>query len=62
MKLQATRLDKETQEIIDYELNIAYEDINCFYKDRTGTYVTSKGGKTYKVLHTLEELISEQLT
>lgn len=62
MKLQATRLDKETQEIIDYELNINNEDINCFYKDRTGVYVTSRGGKTYKVLHTLEELVGGQLT
>lgn len=61
MKLQATRLDKETQEIIDYELNINYEDVNCYYKDRTGVYVTSKSGKTYKVKHTLEELLDGNL-
>lgn len=57
MKLNATRLDKETQEIVDYELNIQQEDINCFYKDQTGVYVTSRSGKTYKVKHSLEELL-----
>jgi DNA polymerase elongation subunit (family B) len=44
------------KEIIEYELKLYKHDVSCLYKDKYGVYVTTHGGRLYKVKHTLEEL------
>jgi len=56
MILTGLRKEKETEEIIEYELKLYKHDVSCLYKDKYGVYVTTHGGRLYKVKHTLEEL------
>jgi hypothetical protein len=56
MKLTGLRKEKETEEVIEYELKLYKHEISCLYKDRYGIYVATYSGKLYKVKHTLEEL------
>jgi nitrogenase molybdenum-iron protein alpha/beta subunit len=59
MILTGLRKEKETEEIIEYELKLYRHEVSCLYKDRYGVYVATYGGKLYKVKHTLEELEME---
>lgn len=59
MRLTGLRKDKETEEIIEYELKLYKNEVACIYKDRYGVYVSTYGGKLYKVKHTLEEVQAE---
>ena len=56
MKLTGLRKEKETDEIIEYELKLYRHEVSCLYKDKYGVYVATHSGKLYKVKHTLEEL------
>jgi nitrogenase molybdenum-iron protein alpha/beta subunit len=56
MRLTGLRKEKETEEIIEYELKLYRHEVSCLYQDRYGVYVATYGGKLYKVKHTLEEL------
>jgi hypothetical protein len=56
MQLIGLRKDKDTDEIIRYELNIKRRDIACLYKDRYGVYVYTHFGRLYKVEHSLSSL------
>lgn len=56
MRLTGLRKEKETEEIIEYELKLYRHEVSCLYKDRYGVYVATYSGKLYKVKHTLEEL------
>lgn len=56
MNFIGLRKDKETEEIIRYELNIYEEDISCLYKDRYGVYVCTKQGRVYKVESSIDDL------
>ena len=59
MKLTGLRKEKETEEIIEYELKLYKHEVSCLYKDRYGVYVATYSGKLYKVKHTMEELEAE---
>lgn len=59
MKLTGLRKEKETEEIIEYELRLYKHEVSCLYKDRYGVYVATYSGKLYKVKHTMEELEAE---
>lgn len=59
MRLTGLRKDKETEEIIEYELKLYKHEVSSLYKDRYGVYVATYSGKLYKVKHTLEELEAE---
>lgn len=50
------RKDKETDEIIEYELNVYEQDVAALYKDRYGAYICTLQGKMYKVKYSLNEL------
>lgn len=59
MKLTGLRKEKETDEIVEYELKLYRHEVSCLYKDRYGVYVATYSGKLYKVKHTLEEVQAE---
>lgn len=59
MKFVGVRKDKQTEELVKYELNIYKQDISCLYKDRYGVYICTLGGRMYKVDHSLSELKEE---
>ena len=48
--------NKETDKEEIGELRLQDEEVACFYKDKYGTYVTLRSGKSYKVTQTLQEL------
>jgi len=54
------RKDKDTEEIIKYELKLRKEDVSCIYKDRYGVYLCTFQGRMYKVDHT-EQYLREEL-
>ena len=51
--------DRETDEIIRYELRIHIQDVACLYKDMFGVYICTKQSKMMKVDHTLKYLREE---
>ncbi len=59
MRFIGLRKDRETEEIIRYELRLHQQIISCLYKDRYGIYICTRDGKMYKVDHTMEELREE---
>lgn len=59
MKFVGIRKDKETEELVKYELNIYKQDVSCLYKDRYGVYICTLSGRMYKVDHSLSELKEE---
>lgn len=59
MRLTGLRRDQETDSIIEYELKLYNHEVACLYQDRYGVYVSTYGGRLYKVKHTLEELEAE---
>jgi hypothetical protein len=59
MQFIGLRLDKETDEVIKYELNVHEESISCLYRDRYGVYICTTQGRMFKVEHTLDELKEE---
>lgn len=59
MRLVGLRKEKETDEIVEYDLKLYKHEVACAYKDRYGVYVSTHGGRLYKVKHTLEELEAE---
>lgn len=56
MILEGLRKDKDTDEIITYELNVKSNDIACLYKDMYGVYVYTKYGRLYKVNYDFKQL------
>lgn len=56
MLLVGIRKDKDTEEIIKYELRLKRENVNCLYRDRYGVYVCTHQGVMYKVDYKLIEL------
>ena len=59
MQFIGLRKDKETEEIIRYELRLYRQDISCLYKDRYGLYVCTHQGRMYKVDHDMKYLREE---
>jgi len=59
MNFIGLRKDKETQEVVEYDLKLYRQDISCFYQDRYGVYVCTKQGKMLMVNHTMRELREE---
>ena len=59
MKFVGLRKDRETDEIIRYELKLYRKDVTCIYRDRYGVYVCTQQGKMYKVEHDLKEVKEE---
>ena len=59
MQFIGLRKDKDTGEIIKYELKLYRQDVSCLYKDRYGVYICTKDSRMYKVEHTMEELRDE---
>jgi len=59
MIFEGLRKDRDTEEIIKYELRLNREFISCLYTDRYGNYICTLQGKMYKVDHTIEYLKEE---
>ena len=53
------RKDKDTEEIIQYELRLYAQDVSCLYKDRYGVYICTRQGRMYKVDHDVAYLREE---
>ena len=51
--------DKETSEVVRYELRLYAQDISCIYKDRYGVYLCTSQGKMMMVDHTVDYLKEE---
>jgi hypothetical protein len=56
MKLVGLRKDKDTDEIIEYELNVNTHNVTCLYKDKYGCYICLSNGRMLKVKHDLKTL------
>ena len=54
--LRRSRSEEEHGQDEEYRLELWYSDVACLYKDRNGVFITTKGGKSFRVNHTLEEL------
>ena len=59
MQFIGLSVDKETDEVVRYELRVRDEDVSCLYKDRYGVYICTKQGKMMKVDHTVAYLREE---
>ena len=59
MRLTGLRKEKESDNIVEYELKLYRHEVACIYKDRGGVYVSTYSGKLYKVKHTIEEVEAE---
>lgn len=59
MKLIGLRKDKETGDIIRYELKINKKDVACLYKDIYAVYVCTLQGYMRKVDHDLKYIEGE---
>jgi len=59
MRFVGLRKDKETEEIIQYELKVNTQEINCIYQDRYGVYICTQQGRMYKVDHNLAYVTEE---
>jgi len=58
MTLTALRKD-ENGNVVEYDLKLYNHQIACLYKDRSGVYISTYGGKLYKVKSSLEALENE---
>lgn len=56
MTLEGLRKDKDTEEIVKYDLNIDMSDIYCLYEDIHGVYIYTKFGRLYKVNYEFKQL------
>lgn len=59
MRLVGLRKEKESDDVVEYELKLYKHEVACIYKDRSGVYVSTYGGKLYKVKHTIEDVEAE---
>lgn len=59
MLFKGLRKDKETGDIVAYELKLRRDDISCLYKDQYGVYICTYQGRIYKVDHELKLLEKE---
>lgn len=59
MQFIGLKKDKETDEIVRYELKLHKQDITCIYKDKYGVYLCTNQGKMMKVDHTVNYLKGE---
>lgn len=59
MQFIGLRKDKDTKEIIKYELKLYKQNINCIYKDKYGVYICTHGSHMYKVDHSIDYIIKE---
>ena len=56
IKFKGLRVDKETKELIKYDLELDRACVSCYYQDRYGTYVCTTYGRMYKVEHHIDDL------
>jgi len=59
VKFIGLRKDKETGDIVQYELKVYKQDVASLYKDRYGVYVCTLQGRMYKVDHDLKYMKDE---
>lgn len=59
MQFIGLRKDRDTDEIIQYELRVYKHDVSCLYKDRYGVYLCTHGGRMYKVDHDMKYMQQE---
>ena len=56
IKFKGLRVDKKTDKLIEYVLELDRREISCYYQDRYGSYVCTTFGRMYKVKHHINEL------